>query len=110
MPLVPVNGPTAPLEPLPPDPFEWSQYNNLIGGVELAIAAPNGWQHRLSAFDYLYRYNELNLNGDPSRVDYFGDPIDFQSHEVDRINRAGFEYQGDYSERSWAPHHIRISR
>lgn len=102
VPLVPVNGPSEPLEPLPPDPSEWSQYNNLIGGVELAITAPNGWQHRLSAFDYLYRYNELNLNGDPSRVDYFGDPIDFQSHEVDRINRAGFEYQGDYSERAWA--------
>jgi outer membrane cobalamin receptor len=101
VPLVPVNGPSEPLEPLPPDPSEWSQYNNLIGGVELSIAAPNGWQHRLSGFDYLYRYNELNLNGDPSRVDYFGDPIDFQSHEVDRINRAGFEYQGDYSERSW---------
>jgi vitamin B12 transporter len=102
VPLVPVNGPSEPLEPLPPDPSEWSQYNNLIGGVDLTIAAPNGWQHRLSAFDYLYRYNELNLNGDPFRVDYFGDPIDFQSHEVDRINRAGFEYQGDYSERSWA--------
>jgi vitamin B12 transporter len=102
VPLVPVNGPTKPLEPLPPDPSEWSQYNNLIGGVELSIAAPNGWQHRLSGFDYLYRYNELNLNGDASRVDYFGDPIDFQSHEVDRINRAGFEYQGDYSERNWA--------
>ena len=102
VPLVPVNSPAAPLEPLPPDPSEWSQYNNLIGGVELSIAAPNGWQHRLSGFDYLYRYNELNLNGDPSRVDYFGDPIDFQSHEVDRINRVGFEYQGDYSERSWA--------
>ena len=36
------------------------------------------------------------------RVDPFGDPIDFASHEVDHINRAGFEYQGDYSERSWA--------
>ena len=24
------------------------------------------------------------------------------SHEVDHINRVGFEYQGDYSERSWA--------
>jgi outer membrane receptor protein involved in Fe transport len=70
--------------------------------VDLAIAAPRGWQHHFTAFDYLYRYNELNVNGDPSRVDPFGDPIDFQSHEVDRINRAGFEYQGDYSERTWA--------
>jgi outer membrane cobalamin receptor len=101
-PLVPVNGFSAPLAPLPPDPAEWSQYNNIIGSVEIAVAAPNGSQHRLTAFDYLYRYNELNLNGDPSRVDYFDDPIDFQSHEVDRINRVGFEYQGDYSERAWA--------
>jgi outer membrane cobalamin receptor len=101
-PLVPVNGFSAPLEPLPPDPTEWSQYNNLLGSVELAVAAPNGWQHRLTAFDYLYRYNELNVNGDPARVDQYGDPIDFQSHEVDRINRVGFEYQGDYSERTFS--------
>ncbi|MGA8428891.1 MAG: TonB-dependent receptor [Candidatus Sulfotelmatobacter sp.] len=101
-PLVPVNGPSAPNEPLPPDPTEWSQYNNLLGSVELTVAAPNGWQHRFTGFDSLYRYNELNVNGDPSRVDSFGDEIDFQSHEVDRINRVGFEYQGDYSERTWA--------
>jgi vitamin B12 transporter len=81
---------------MPPDPSEWSQYNNILGSVELAVAAPNGWRHHLTAFDYLYRYNELNVNGDPNRVD------DFASHEVDRINRVGFEYQGDYSERSWA--------
>ncbi|MGB8013546.1 MAG: TonB-dependent receptor [Terriglobales bacterium] len=80
----------------PPDPNEWSQYNNLLGSVELAVAAPNGWQHHFTGFDYLYRYNELNVNGDPNRID------DFPSHEVDRINRVGFEYQGDYSERNWA--------
>jgi vitamin B12 transporter len=101
-PLVPVNGLSSPFGPLPPDPSEWSQYNNLTGSVELTVAAPSGWQHRFTAFDYLYRYNELNVNGDPSRVDPFGDPIDFPSHEVDRINRVGFEYQGDYSERTWA--------
>jgi vitamin B12 transporter len=100
-PLVPVNGPSAPFEPLPPDPSEWSQYNNLLGSFELSVA-PGKWQHHFTGFDYLYRYNELNLNGDAARVDPFGDPIDFQSHEVDRINRAGFEYQGDYSERAWA--------
>jgi vitamin B12 transporter len=80
----------------PPDPSEWSQLNSLLSSVELAVAAPNGWQHRFTGFDYLYRYNELNVNGDPARV------FDSPSHEVDRINRAGFEYQGDYSERVWA--------
>jgi vitamin B12 transporter len=91
-----VTPPSGVSQPLPPDPTEWSQYNNLLGSVELAVAEPSGWQCHFTGFDYLYRYNELNLNGDPNRID------DFQSHEVDRINRVGFEYQGDYSERTWA--------
>jgi len=80
----------------PPDPSDWSQLNNLLGSVELAVTGPSRWQHHFTGFDYVYRYNELNLNGDVARV------FDFPSHEVDHINRAGFEYQGDYSERSWA--------
>jgi vitamin B12 transporter len=102
VPSVPANGLNEPFEPLPPNPTEWSQYNNLLGSVELAVVAPTGWQHHLTAFDYVYRYSQLNANADASRVDSFGDPIDFQSHEVDRINRIGVEYQGDYSERTWA--------
>jgi vitamin B12 transporter len=98
-PLVPVNGV---IQPLPPDPGEWSQLNSLLGSMELRVAAPSGWQHRFTGFDYLYRYTEMNLNGDPNRVDPFGDPIDFPSHEYDHINRVGFEYQGDYSERNWS--------
>jgi hypothetical protein len=27
---------------------------------------------------------------------------DFVGHTYNNINRAGFEYQGDYSERTWA--------
>jgi len=80
----------------PPDPSEWSQLNNALGSLQLTITAPSGWQHRLTGFDYSYQYTELNVNGDPGRID------DFPSHEVDHINRAGFEYQGDYLERSWA--------
>ena len=80
----------------PPDPNEWSQLDNLIGSVELSVIRPSGWQHRLTGFEYNYRYTELNLNGDPARI------ADFPSNEVDHINRAGFEYQGDYLERSWA--------
>jgi outer membrane cobalamin receptor len=84
----------SPLQP--PDPSDWSQLNDILGSAELAVRAPSGWEHHLTAFDYLYRYYELNVNGDPARV------FDFPSNEVDRINRAGVEYQGDYSERSWA--------
>jgi len=109
-PLVPVNGFSEPYESLQPNPYDWSQLNDLLGGAELSVAAPNGWQHRFAGFDYVYRYYELNP-GDPARVNTqdcgFGGPpvpcgIDFPSNEVDHINRAGFEYQGDYSERAWA--------
>src|SRR6202020_1596370 len=75
--------------------------NNLLGSVELSVAAPNGRQHRFTVFDYLYHYYDLD-SGDAARVDPFGDPIDYPSNEVDHINRMGFEYQGDYSERTWA--------
>jgi outer membrane cobalamin receptor len=78
----------------PPDPNEWSQLNSLIGSAEVDVHTRTGWQHRFTGFDYLYRYNEEGL-GDADRI--FDDP----SHEVDRINRVGFEYQGDYSEASW---------
>ena len=87
--------------PLPPNPDQASHLNSLLGDIELAVAAPSGWQHRFSGFDYLYRYDEENP-GDPARVSPVFGPIDFPSHEVDRINRVGFEYQGDYSERTWA--------
>jgi vitamin B12 transporter len=83
-----------PLEP--PDPNEWSQLNTLLGSVELTVTGPSGWQHRFTGFDYNYRYNDVNLTGDVARID------DFATHNLDDINRAGFEYQGDYIERSWA--------
>ena len=98
-PLVVVNNVT---QSLPPDPSEWSQLNSLLASTELTVAAPSGWQHRFTGFDYLYRYTDLNLNGDSNRVSPIYGQFDFPFHEIDHINRAGFEYQGDYSERTWA--------
>ena len=100
-PLVPANGATAPLVPLEPNPDQWSQLNNVLGSVELSYASPSGWQHRVTGFDYLYRYYESNP-GDAARVNPSGSAIDYPSNEIDHINRGGFEYQGDYSERTWA--------
>jgi vitamin B12 transporter len=82
---------------LQPNPNEWSHQNNLLGSVELAVAEPSGWQHRFTGFDYLYRYTDVNTNNIPGN--YYDD---FPAHEYDHINRVGFEYQGDYSERTWA--------
>ena len=81
---------------LAPDPSEWSHQNNLLGSVGLTVGAPSGWQHRFTGFDSLYRYTDVNRNGSPASYDSYPDRYD--SHD----NRVGFEYQGDYSERTWA--------
>ena len=80
---------------LQPDPSEWSHQNNLLGSVELTVGAPSGWQHRFTGFDYLSRYTDVNFSSNPLNYD------DFPGHTYNDINRAGFEYQGDYSERTW---------
>jgi outer membrane cobalamin receptor len=81
---------------LEPNPSEWSHQNNLLGSVELDVNMPSGWQHKLTGFDYLYRYTDVNLSTNPDNYD------DFLAHVYDHINRVGFEYQGDYLERTWA--------
>jgi vitamin B12 transporter len=79
-----------------PDSSEFSHLNNLLGSVELSVVAPSGWQHRFTGFDSLYRYTDSNLNPSAGSYDSYADL--YSTH----INRVGFEYQGDYSERSWA--------
>ena len=81
---------------LAPNTSEWTHQNNILGSVELAVAAPSGWQHRFTGFDSLYRYTDANLNPPSDSYDNYADLYD--TH----INRVGFEYQGDYSERTWA--------
>ncbi len=81
---------------LAPNPSEWSHTNNILGSVELAVTAPSGWHHRFTGFDSLYRYTDVNLNSNPASYDDYPDTYD--TH----VNRVGFEYQGDYSERAWA--------
>ena len=81
---------------LQPDPSEWSHQNNLLGSVEFSVSEPSGWQHRFTGFDYLSRYTDINLSSNPLNYD------DFPGHTYNDINRTGFEYQGDYSESTWA--------
>ena len=71
---------------LAPNPSEWSHQNNLLGSFEFSVNAPSGWQHRLIAFDSLYRYTDTNLNSNPASYDYFPDRYD--NHD----NRLGLEY------------------
>jgi vitamin B12 transporter len=85
---------------LQPDPVESAHLNSSLGSVELAVSQPSGWQHRLTGFDYLYRYTDNNPNTDPNTAPYTYDSFadTYETH----VNRVGVEYQGDYSERTSA--------
>jgi outer membrane cobalamin receptor len=81
---------------LAPDSSETGHLNNILGSVELAVATPSGWQHRLRGFESLYRYRDANPNPPADSYDNYADTYD--TH----VNRVGVEYQGDYSERTSA--------
>ena len=67
--------------------------NTLLGSVELNVAAPSGWQHRFTVSDYFYRYTDNSPDGNT---------YNFSALYDEHVNHTAFEYQGDYSERTWA--------
>jgi vitamin B12 transporter len=82
---------------LPPDSDQFARQNNLLASAELTLNTPTRWQHRLRGFEYHHKRVNVDSFLDPGR-----EVVDFPFHAVADINRAGFDYQGDYLERSWA--------
>jgi outer membrane cobalamin receptor len=89
---------------LAPDSDAFARQNNLIASAEISVVGPSRWQHRFTGFEY--RHNGLNRDtfADPGRG---CDPANFNFTDCFfsapfRINRAGFEYQGDWAPRGWA--------
>jgi vitamin B12 transporter len=85
-----------------PDLDQHARLNNLLGSLELSITGPSRWQHRLTGFDYYQQRTNVDNIVDPGRISPAFGNIDLPFHSIENINRAGFEYQGDYLERSWA--------
>jgi vitamin B12 transporter len=81
---------------MPPDSDQWQRQNNLLVSVDLTVTGPSRWQHRFTGYEYRHQRTNVDTVNDPGRL------IDTPFHSIADINRAGFEYQGDYVERSWA--------
>jgi outer membrane cobalamin receptor len=81
---------------MPPDSDQWQRQNNLLGSVDLTLTGPSRWQHHFTGYEYSHRRTNVDTVNDPGRL------FDTPFHAIADINRAGFEYQGDYVERSWA--------
>lgn len=85
----------------PPDADQHARQNNLLASAELTIAGPSHWQHRFEG----YEYNHRTLNAD-TVADRGCDPANFNFLDcyfvdIAHVNRAGFNYQADYTPRTW---------
>jgi vitamin B12 transporter len=87
---------------LPPDFDQRARQHTLLASAELAITGPSRWRHRITGFEYSLDRTNIQPVNQPGRVDAFGDQIDTPFHAITKLNRAGFDYQGDFTERSWA--------
>jgi len=93
---------------LPPDLDQRAGQNNFLGSLTLTITGPSRWQHRLTGFDYTLHRTNIDSIDQGNRIVILSSvpPVsideDFQFHNVNNYNRAGFDYQASYSERSWA--------
>ncbi|MGH9603851.1 MAG: TonB-dependent receptor [Terriglobales bacterium] len=87
---------------LAPDLDQFARQNNFLASAEITLAAPVRWLHRLTGFEYNHkRSNEDNADDrgcDPAIFNF----LDCFFAATTKINRAGLNYQGEYSPRAWA--------
>lgn len=87
---------------LKPDSDEFARQNTFLASADLLIEAPARWQHRLRGFEYNIRRLNQDLVSDRG-CDFLNFVfIDCPFSTESRFNRAGAEYQGEFTPRSWA--------
>ena len=87
---------------LPPDADQRARQADFTGNVELDVAAPAQWQHKLTLFDYHHDRRNLDTNDDRgcfvTSPTFLGEDCYFDDH-LD-VNRAGFDYQATWTPRT----------
>ncbi len=86
---------------LAPDRDQRARQNNFLSSGEITASTSRSI-HRFTGFEYRHvRLNEDDVV-DPGIVSPLYGNVDFPFRLLNDFNRAGFEYQGEYWERSWA--------
>jgi len=87
---------------LPPDMDQRARQNNLLASLEFSVNATSGWQHTFSGYDHVLHRQNIDTIDDQFNVALGLFPDSFPFDYISTINRAGLQYQGSYTERSWA--------
>jgi vitamin B12 transporter len=88
---------------VPPDLDQRARQNNFLAGADLTVSGKRS-EHRFTGFEYHHvRYNVDDIQQAGRVTPAFGGfNFDSPFSLLTDINRGGFEYQGQYWERSWA--------
>ena len=85
---------------LPPDSDQRARQNNFLASAELSVAGPGRWQHRFTGFEYHHTRSNVDLVSERGCVPPLF--LDCPFSDLFTMNRAGLDYQGEYSSRRWS--------
>jgi len=85
---------------LSPDLGARARQNNTLASLDLAVKTGPKWTHHFTGFEYNLKTTNLDSGITPENTPFGTINTPFEA--LVNINRAGFDYQGDYVERTWA--------
>jgi outer membrane cobalamin receptor len=85
---------------LSPDLGARARQNNLLASLDLAVKTGSNWTHHFTGFEYNLKTTNLDSGISPQNTPFGTLNTPFEA--LVNVNRAGFDYQGNYVERNWA--------
>src|ERR1017187_7712166 len=85
---------------LSPDLGGRASQDNTLASLDLTLKTRSSWTHHFTGFEYNLKASNLDSGISPENTPYGTINTPFEA--LVNINRAGFDYQGDYVERTWA--------
>jgi len=85
---------------LSPDLGARSRQSNLLASLDLAVKTGSNWTHHFTGFEYNLKTTNLDSGISPENTPFGTLNTPFEA--LVNVNRAGFDYQGNYVERNWA--------
>ncbi|MGA7399184.1 MAG: TonB-dependent receptor [Candidatus Sulfotelmatobacter sp.] len=85
---------------LSPDLGARARQNNLLASLDLAVKTGSNWTHHFTGFEYNLKTTNLDSGISPENTPFGTLNTPFEA--LVNVNRAGFDYQGNYVERNWA--------
>jgi vitamin B12 transporter len=85
---------------LPPDLYQHARQNNFLSSLALNFKTPGHWQHQVSGYEYHHKRANVQTQSQADRVTPFG-LADYPFSSYADLNRAGFNYQGEWTPLAW---------